>query len=717
MERRELLKGGALLGAALATDSRAGGWGTAAAAHDEDGPPPPIFFFEGRLGGTDFPDWPFSFSVAGSRAQGFAFDAATAGGQLDGLRFEGRVREGGRLSMRVYALDDLNHRRPLGKLVGAANRRMAQGTLELPQRAGASGTFQAQVVPVSEAETRRLIGIYQGVARDQAGNSLYTATLVLRPDHRWELRRVEVAPGLPELVGGAGQRLKGRYSVARDGRLLLKMTRVPLRFRQSRPAAPRGEQREPRPGGAPRRRAGVGPRGAGGPVVFSDSTFANGDWTAVKIEDTTPGQAATFQAEQVAAGGNPGAFRRTTLSWFGNGEELAIIQVGHIREAFVYDPATSGAIASISFAWDLIELDPSGEGATCRYFLLLRQGDTYYLSSGAFDNVRPEGWLSIAHAGLTANNFTRVTGPGPLNPDFSASGAPIRFGYDSLGTTFSGERLCVSGLDNYQVAVTPQEVFRTLTLVGTDEPGAGIEVEYVATVRDAGGQPAPDEPVVFHLEVEGLPALDVPALTDASGQARFRHTFPIQTVNERFTLTACLDENRNGSCDPLEPADEIDGFVESVRVSIEGPTQADLGAQVCYTATVEVGGIEEAGHQVLLVAQGAGEPLAQGITNDSGEVQLCFNTPNKLANLTLTACADLNGSGACDESEPRSREIALVVSPPAEEPIECDECCLINLIVALQTPPAQPSALGTAGEPIVIEHPFTHLVAVFTRVR
>ena len=205
-----MLKGGIALGATLAADRMA--W-PAGGEHL-----PPVFFFEGGLEGESFHGWEFTFSVAGSRAQGFAFDPSTADGQLQGLRFEGRVQGDRRLAMSIYALEDLNHLRAIGLLLGTGNDGGVQGTFVLPLDRRGPGAFHARVVPVSEDESQALVGSYQAAAQDQGGSQLYDAVLSVLPGHQWELRSIHAAAGLPGLGGSAARRLKGRYSVAEDGR-------------------------------------------------------------------------------------------------------------------------------------------------------------------------------------------------------------------------------------------------------------------------------------------------------------------------------------------------------------------------------------------------------------------------------------------------------------------------------------------------------------------
>src|ERR1700740_1096256 len=87
---------------------------------------------------------------------------------------------------------------------------------------------------------------------------------------------------------------------------------------------------------------------------FSDGTFNDTDWNAVAIWNSTE-PAATFSAQQMTSGGNPGAYRdvKHTLPSAGN------LFVAHSRNGAIYNPGTQGAISSISFSHDLIHIDQS----------------------------------------------------------------------------------------------------------------------------------------------------------------------------------------------------------------------------------------------------------------------------------------------------------------------------------------------------------------------
>ena len=188
---------------------------------------------------------------------------------------------------------------------------------------------------------------------------------------------------------------------------------------------------------------------AGAINILADGTFNNADWTAAKVVDTTSGATATFAAAQVGSGGNPSAYRMTDMIYF-----QGTVEVSHLSTPSVYNPAASGAINSINYTYDLIETDPPFQGAQVGYFLLLSQGGTLYGSSQE-DFVQAASWSTFGASGLTSADFGNVTATGffgTSHPDFSASGAPIDFGYLTGNTAMSARTTAThSGIDNFSV--------------------------------------------------------------------------------------------------------------------------------------------------------------------------------------------------------------------------------------------------------------------------
>lgn len=196
-------------------------------------------------------------------------------------------------------------------------------------------------------------------------------------------------------------------------------------------------------------------------VTFTDGTFVDGDWAASKIVDTTAGATASFVAGQVTVGGNPGAYRQVQHTY-----DAGIIAVGHVKSAAVYDPSVTGAIQFIDYGFDLIHLNPPPSQAVA-YGLVLLQAGAYYRTG--LDNIFTDTWTSFGHTGLTSANFVLVAGSGPTNPDFSATGAPIAFGYASYNNNTGGapDLVRLSGIDNWQVAVTTVPLPPAAWLLGT----------------------------------------------------------------------------------------------------------------------------------------------------------------------------------------------------------------------------------------------------------
>jgi hypothetical protein len=119
-------------------------------------------------------------------------------------------------------------------------------------------------------------------------------------------------------------------------------------------------------------------------------------------------------------------------SW-GGGNPTAI---SHIYESFTYDPATQGAIISLDYSEDNITNNFSGivgGGINLR-----QNGDNFYYQ---FENLNNQQWQTRTALSIKATAFFAADGqhPGQL-PDFSATGAPIKFGYVRSNTIPASNR-------------------------------------------------------------------------------------------------------------------------------------------------------------------------------------------------------------------------------------------------------------------------------------
>jgi hypothetical protein len=200
--------------------------------------------------------------------------------------------------------------------------------------------------------------------------------------------------------------------------------------------------------------------------TFSDGTFNDADWTHVKLFDSSP-IPRVLTASQSISGGNPGTFQLLTQDRGNLGLGYA-----HLMAGAIYSPTVSGAIDRLSFSYDVQSfITVPGGGGFASFSPLLLQNGTYYTLSidGSItleDHAQIGSWVHWVHPrllppdppGLFAADFIR-SGAGPFHPDFSASGAPIQFGYftDNLFIE-TGSGQFAAGIDNWSVIVTTQPV-------------------------------------------------------------------------------------------------------------------------------------------------------------------------------------------------------------------------------------------------------------------
>ena len=194
-----------------------------------------------------------------------------------------------------------------------------------------------------------------------------------------------------------------------------------------------------------------------GSKTFIDGSFG-ASWTSTKILDTTPASAATFTSTSLSPGGNPTLYRETTHT-YGAG----IIEVAHINSLATHDPSMDPLI-SVDFSYDLEHLTGVSVGGAVAYRLALLQGGLYYHTTP--DNIFATTWTGFAHTNYVATDFTLVTGAGPINPDFSATGSVMQFGFTSANSQSGTTPVTkTSGLDNWRVKL--HTIDRCTGLVGT----------------------------------------------------------------------------------------------------------------------------------------------------------------------------------------------------------------------------------------------------------
>lgn len=183
--------------------------------------------------------------------------------------------------------------------------------------------------------------------------------------------------------------------------------------------------------------------------TFSDTDFANPDWT-LTIAGINGG--GTVSAFQVASGGVTGSFRRvenTMNSAIGTGLSNTVYGF-HFFTAATFNPSVSGAILSLDLSL-ATERISSGQQA---YGLVVRQGGVAYLGPVFLNPAAFNTWATTSQPGLTATSFDAVA-PGVQNPNFTVTGGPIEFGFLSGNSTSvgGGGGTTVGGADNWTVTV------------------------------------------------------------------------------------------------------------------------------------------------------------------------------------------------------------------------------------------------------------------------
>jgi hypothetical protein len=198
------------------------------------------------------------------------------------------------------------------------------------------------------------------------------------------------------------------------------------------------------------------------PLVFTDQTFAPGDWPTGATEIIVVGPTGgSGSASQQTGGGNSGAYREVVASkngTAGTGQSGAT-WVFSFKPAATYNPTQQGAVTSIDFAVDamqFVQADVSGGSVA----LALPQGGTRYYaphpqSPGGGQLAVPErSWTRKARTGLMQSDFRDNDQTGrALN--FSASGGPITLGFVYwVSTPIDGALSArTAGFDNWTVTV------------------------------------------------------------------------------------------------------------------------------------------------------------------------------------------------------------------------------------------------------------------------
>jgi hypothetical protein len=193
-------------------------------------------------------------------------------------------------------------------------------------------------------------------------------------------------------------------------------------------------------------------------LTFSDGEFEEANWDIELFNFHSGG---TASASQVASGGNPGAYFRVDhmTNAATDPDDNAAIYAFHGLTSAAVDPGVEGAVTSVDYSWDVRAIE-SASGSGGFFGPALRQGDRYYVSAGNLELVgTDQDWRPVERLGMTEASFGRIQDVLEVDPaddpDFSASGEPIVFGFFSaIAGAMGGSEISLShGYDNWEVVV------------------------------------------------------------------------------------------------------------------------------------------------------------------------------------------------------------------------------------------------------------------------
>ncbi len=206
---------------------------------------------------------------------------------------------------------------------------------------------------------------------------------------------------------------------------------------------------------------------ARGDVTLTDTEFPDAGWAVESIATGAGGSSVGVQSPT----GNPGNARRITSSVNAGPSSISAMHRFGTTSATIYSPTTSGAVASLNFSVDYRLAGGFGDGQGLGF--ALKQGTVVYFAAYAVTGS-DGAWHTRSASGLLASDFVRMDGLAGV-PNFSASGANIRFGLAiSNSSTGSGYSIVVD-YDNF--AVTVRQV------PGPGAAGAGLAAAGMAAAR------------------------------------------------------------------------------------------------------------------------------------------------------------------------------------------------------------------------------------------
>ncbi|HUT92486.1 MAG TPA: PEP-CTERM sorting domain-containing protein [Thermoguttaceae bacterium] len=189
-------------------------------------------------------------------------------------------------------------------------------------------------------------------------------------------------------------------------------------------------------------------------MVIADEDFLVDDWSHLILYSCNFGQATLDFTQRELSGGNPDDYQKGQHTLEGTS---SLIFDGHL---FVgggtYDPSSQAAVQSIDISYDTKTFTPPGAASG----LFLKQGGVNYIHE--VNSNYYTDWSTVSETGLLATDpwwyVVGSSGTSSGSPDFSATGAPMEFGYYTFNwipLVMEGLTVFDWGIDNFSVTVNP----------------------------------------------------------------------------------------------------------------------------------------------------------------------------------------------------------------------------------------------------------------------
>ena len=181
-------------------------------------------------------------------------------------------------------------------------------------------------------------------------------------------------------------------------------------------------------------------------IIVNDPTMAAPDYSGAAVAFPFGGGVTASNAS-FGAGGNPGPYRSTTITFNGTGVAGAQA-VGELNTINVWNFATQGTLNTLAFRID-DQLLNSPAGTSIQLLFGVRQNGTTYYHNGYFPLAG--AWQTSSISGLTQANFGSIFFTGAPQPNFAAATGILEVGYFLSAFTVAGGVSATVNTDNFCV--------------------------------------------------------------------------------------------------------------------------------------------------------------------------------------------------------------------------------------------------------------------------